>query len=411
MAVELNRLGKSLGNAPANSDALPDANTPPLDICFFGHDWTESTIRKRVGAFTQRNARVSGFMFKRRHDKPTADPSWENIELGLTVDGNYRRRLLQLLAAVPLIWRHRSRLRTPDVLYARNIDMLFLAFIGKHLARSRALLVYESLDVHPAFTKPGLLGRALRFAERRLLSTIALMVVSSQTFMDCYYHPVQCYRGRWFLLENKVSSLPEQAVAPLRNPSSPVVIGWFGVLRCRRSLDILQRLASRHPNDVVVHIRGLPSETDGITDDVFANISAQTPNIRYFGRYRNPEDLAQIYGAINLTWAVDFSASGANSDWLIPNRLYEGGLYGVPAIARQGTATGDMIENGNLGWALVEPFDDTLETFLSTLDSAACVAMSERIRDRDRSAFVDINDTKILLQELTKLVRQSRQSG
>jgi succinoglycan biosynthesis protein ExoL len=392
--------GDPLLDARASGD---DVQSPPLTIAFFGHDWTESTIRKRIGAFLQRNTRVTGFMFRRRHDKPVSAPSWNNVELGLTDDGRYGRRLLRLLNAFPVVWRNRAQLRAADVIYARNIDMLFVALVSKRLVRADAPLVYEALDVHPAFTQPGIVGRALRFAERRLLSSIALMVVSSPTFMDRYFRPLQRYAGPWFLLENKVSSLPQGVAMPRKANPPPWIVGWFGVLRCRRSLDILQKLAARRPHGVTIHIRGLPSETDGITKDLLDEVSARTKNIRYFGVYQNPEDLAKIYGAVDLTWAVDFSASGANSDWLIPNRLYEGGLHGIPAIARKDTATGDIVENDTRGWSLAEPFEESLDAFLDKLDAETYSTMAARLHAKDRSAFVDISDTARLLTELSRV--------
>ncbi|MFT3731418.1 MAG: glucosyl transferase [Hyphomicrobium sp.] len=378
----------------------------PLQIAFFGHDWTESTIRKRVDAFERRNARVSGFMFSRDHDKAAAAPFWPNIDLGKTRDGNYGRRLIQLLAAFRTIWCNRDRLRAADIIYARNIDMLFIAFVAKHLCWSKAPLVYEALDVHPAFTRPGLFGRMLRFSERRLLSSISLLVVSSPTFMERYFEPVQGYAGSWFLLENKVSSAPEMSASRRRGDGAPWIIGWFGVLRCRRSLRALQELAARPSSNVAVHIRGLPSETDGITKNVLERVAKETPNVHYYGTYQNPKDLVEIYGAVDLTWAVDFSASGANSDWLIPNRLYEGGLHGIPALARMDTATGNIVANDGRGWALAEPFEDSLEAFFATLNLTDYDAMAEQVRSKPRSAFVDTLDTNRLLQKLAQICRR-----
>ena len=329
------------------------------------------------------------------------------MPLGLTDDQHYGRRILHLLAAFPTVWQHRSFLRAADIIYARNIDMLMIAFAAKKLARAKAPLVYEALDVHPAFTKAGWKGRALRFIERTLLRASRLLVVSSPLFIERYFNPIQKFSGPWFLLENKLhaSDWDKHPIPRKRERAggAPWVIGWFGVIRCQRSLDILQNIAARFPDRVVVHIRGLPSETDGITDNLLRGIASRSRNIFYFGTYRNPRDLAEIYGAVDLAWAVDFSASGANSDWLIPNRLYECGIFGVPAIARKDTATGEIVEQDLRGWCLDEPFDDSLDTFIHQFDSARLSGMAEKLCSKDLSTFVDVHDTLNLMRQMQRI--------
>ena len=41
------------------------------------------------------------------------------------------------------------------MLYVRNVDLAVLGMVGKLLTRSRARIVFEVLDVHPALTRSG----------------------------------------------------------------------------------------------------------------------------------------------------------------------------------------------------------------------------------------------------------------
>jgi succinoglycan biosynthesis protein ExoL len=397
------------GERQAPSSPRGEADVQALAIAFFGHDANESTVRKRAKAFASAGCNVIGFMFQRRRNGPVAPPEWTNFDLGATQDGRYGRRLAQLWGSLAVLWRERRIVRSADVLYARNIDMLLLARIAKAMARSNAPLVYEALDVHPAMTKAAALGAILRFVERWLLKASALLVVSSPAFIERYFVPVQDYGGDWFLLENKVSVGNEASEPPAieRRPpaSAPWTIGWFGVLRCRRSLELLRALAADMPERVIVHLRGIPSEPDGITEELLHAAAAETKNVVYFGPYQSPRDLPAIYRAVDLAWAADFSASGVNSDWLIPNRLYEGGLYGVPAIARRFTATGDIVEADGRGWCFAEPFDENVRAFVRQLDGASYGDVASRLSQKDRSAFVDVSDTAQLLSRLAQIAR------
>src|SRR3546814_1169595 len=88
---------------------------------------------------------------------------------------------------------------------------------------------------------------------------------------------------------------------------------------------MLCRIAEALPDSVEIYLRGVPTET-GLA--AFQQAIAGHPNMIYGGEYRNPDDLPEIYGRVHLTWAFDFLDEGSNSDWLLPNRLYEGGYFG-----------------------------------------------------------------------------------
>lgn len=342
-------------------------------------------------------------MFHRERDKEQPDPVWENIELGATIDRNYLARLPKLCRALWTVMRHRRALADCDVIYARNFDMMALATIAKWLTRSPGQLVYEVLDIQRAFVGDGFLKTAFRWCERRLLAACDMLVVSSPMFMTRYFEPRQGYKGPWFLLENKVSASQFAAIPKVEAqalPSGlPWIIGWFGTLRCIRSLDILSRLAATHPDKVTVHIRGTLSEED-ISNEALLAATAGRPNFHYLGPYQSPRDLPEIYRQIHFTWAIDFLDAGSNSDWLLPNRLYEGGLFNAIALARDGTATGDKVMRDGLGVVLREPIDESLTTWLLAMNAARYAELAGAARRAPRSLFVDETDTAELLARL-----------
>lgn len=375
-----------------------------LRIAFFGHDSNESTIRKRVAAFTAFGADVFGVMFHRTRKGVSSAPSWPNVDLGETADGSYLHRLMMVGRALGKTLRARKELAESDIIYARNLDMLGLAAVSKYCLGLSAPIVYEALDVHPIFTKGGAKSWLARFVERALLRTTSLLVVSSPTFIANYYAAKQGYAGPWHLLENKVfrggpgaASSVRVATRSSKDAEKPWIIGWFGVLRCMRSLELLRAIATKLGTKVVIHIRGTASEPDGITDEMLHQVCRRTDNMHFFGAYDSARELDQIYGAIDIAWAVDFSAQGANSDWLIPNRIYESGLYGVPVIARKDTTTGQRVEELGMGWSFAEPFGANVETFLSELDVKDYDAKLERLQATPPDLFVDLTDTIGLL--------------
>jgi succinoglycan biosynthesis protein ExoL len=410
--TDLAATGTAAGQPPRmHASALPTvegAKGAIRTISFFAHDSRESVVIKRAKAFQSTGASVIGFMFHRERDKDQPEPVWENVPLGATVDRNYLARLPKLCSGLWKALRHRRALAASDVIYARNFDMMVLATLAKWLSRSPAKLAYEVLDVQRAFVGDGPLRALFRWCERRLLSACDLLVVSSPMFMTHYFIARQGYKGPWFLLENKVSAaqfaaIPKAKATTSREPTAapPWVIGWFGTLRCVRSLDILSRLAAAHPDKVTIHIRGTPSEEDIPMATLLAATAGKT-NIQYFGPYESPKDLSEIYDQIHFTWAIDFLDAGSNSDWLLPNRLYEGGLFNAISIARAGTATGTKVERDGLGVTLDEPLDESLKGWLLDMTAEQYEALSAAARRAPRALFVDEEDTATLLGLLTK---------
>lgn len=394
--------------------AAAAATQPDLQgtVAFFGHDWAESTVVKRIRAFSGLGLRVVGFSFRR--DKFARDfrPFWDNVHLGTTQDRNYLKRLPALLRALPRVLRHRRTLREADFLYARNIDMGALALAAKLLSGATAPLVYEVLDVQRVFLGNGALSRLFRWLERQLLRRCDLLVISSPGFDVHYFRSIQGYRGRLFLLENKISfaqaaAVPRPALSEEveSKPPDKWVIGWFGTLRCPKSLAMLCRIADALPGQVEIYLRGVPTET-GL--EVFRQAIAGRTNMIYDGEYRNPDDLAALYGRVHLAWAFDFLDEGANSDWLLPNRLYEGGYFGAVALASEHTQTGAKVRALGLGHTFAPPEVENLVAFLRGYTMEEYLSRRVHILSLPLDAFCDLQDTQRLCELALDLPRRPR---
>jgi succinoglycan biosynthesis protein ExoL len=385
--------------------STPTAGRPR--VVFFGHDATESTVIKRARAFAAAGVEVRGFTFRREKFNCDYAPEWANTPLGTTVDRHYGRRLVALVRALPALVRARHELASLDFLYARNLDMAALALVARALARSRAPLVYEVLDVQRVFLKAGPIGFLFRLAERLILARTRILTVSSRAFMTRYFAPVQGHAGPWFLLENKVFGLsqadrgrrptPERPGGPPCPPHRPWVIAWLGNLRCPRSPELLCRIALALGERVRIHVHGYPTET-GL--ERFAEAIAGHDNIHYFGEYRSPDDLQGIYDRAHLAWAFDFLDHGTNSAWLLPNRLYEGCFFGTPALALAGTETGRRVAELGVGWTVEEPVDEAVIGLLRRLDAAAYLERRCRLLALPTALFADEGDMEALCRRI-----------
>lgn len=335
-------------------------------IAFFGHDAADAAVRRRVQGFRDDGLDVVGFTMRRRENVAI---DWENVDLGMTFDGAYGQRIKSIFRGASLAAANRDLLATADVIYARNLDMLATAFLAKRNTGLKTPVIYEALDVHRLLTRKDLVGLALRRIEGGLLKRTKRLVVSSPGFLENHFEPRHRNQYRASLVENRLAAGAEYGPrpdrdAPQRNASEPLRIGWVGMLRCNRSFGLLLDIARKLGPQVRIVLHGTPALVE--IPDFHERIQG-IENVEFHGRYKAPEDLARIYGGLDLVWAGDFMEAGYNSVWLLPNRLYEGGYYAVPPIAPEGTQTAKWINARGVGFTIAEDLACTLPGLVRTL--------------------------------------------
>lgn len=342
-----------------------------MRVAFFGHDASDAAIRRRVKSFDDDGMHVDGYMMRRG---APVDTAWRNFDLGMTKPGAFVHRAKSIVTGTQQAMNYRADLAQADLIYARNLDMLAIAVRVKRKLKLDIPVVYECLDVHRLLCRTDLIGKILRGLERRLLRASSALVVSSPAFLE--HHFERHYPGEYepILIENRLTdsftggdrpSLPQIAQSP--TTAKPLRLGWVGILRCQRSLDLLCETARQLGPDVEIRVHGIVAENE-IPN--FDRQIATLDNITFFGRYRAPEDLNEIYTNLDVIWSGDFMEAGFNSVWLLPNRIYEGGFFATPSISPAGTQTARWVTDHNCGFALSEPLESELPGLIEQLVAA-----------------------------------------
>lgn len=336
-----------------------------LRVLYLVHDLSDPAVRRRVLMLQAGGASVTLAGFRRGENRLAAIEGVMPIDLGVTGDARFAQRLVAVAAAAMTLPRKLAGTPKPDVILARNLEMLAVA--GRASARFGAVpIVYECLDIHRLLLRDDMVGRALRGAERHFGRKASLVVTSSPAFVTHYFKPLSGIHAPIHLLENQVLELDGVETglpARTRPAGKPWRIGWFGAIRCRKSLDLLSAFTRQMEGRFEVVLRGRPAYSE--FDDFDGRI-AREPHIRFEGAYRNPEDLSTIYGEVDFTWAIDFFEEGQNSLWLLPNRLYEGCRHGALPIVLDGTETARLARERGIGIALA---NDRLETLVNRFAS------------------------------------------
>ncbi len=369
-------------------------------VLYLVHDLDDAAVWRRVEMLAAAGAEVDVAGF-RRGTGPLPRPA---TVLGVTENGRMVDRARSVLAQRLRTHPALLRLPRPDAIVARNLEMLALAVpLRRRLAVGRHIpLTYEVLDIHRLMVGEGRAARALRSVERRLCRDIDLLIVSSPAFLRNHFARYGQTSARVALVENKVRTADFAALridpVPTADEATPIRIGWFGILRCAVSLDCLDRLTRAHPGRYHLSLRGRPA-LDAVPR--FHAVVEANPDLQFGGPYAYPADLKEIYGAVDLAWLVDRYDAGANSDWLLPNRLYESGLVGVPQIGLAGTEVENALRTLGIGLVLQGADADSAQRLLGDVTQTDIAALRNRQNalPLDTWATTDA-DCAALLQDL-----------
>lgn len=383
-----------------------------MRIAYFVHNLADPAVAKRIRMLLSLGDEAIPIGFH-RDDRAIAQVAGiDAFDLGRTFDGDFAQRISMVARRCSRLGPWAELIRDCDVIAARNLEMLAIATAARRRYARRAGLVYECLDVHRLLLSRGPVGAAMRRLEATFLRRIDLLIVSSPAFLREYFEPVHGLGRRpgpsTLVVENKLLPAADERLnftappSPIA-PGPPWRIGWFGMIRCRRSLEVLCDLASRRPHLLRVIVGGRPSRTE--FDDFDAQIG-KAAGVSFGGRYE-PAELAGLYAGIHFNWAIDLFEKAGNSRWLLPNRIYEGGAHNAVPIALEQTETAQWLKRFGIGVCLDSL--DALEEFLLGLTPERYSALKEASRAAPRRAFVaDEGDCACLLAALRKTTVRPR---
>jgi hypothetical protein len=378
-----------------------------MKIAYFVHDVTDPAVGRRIRMLRTAGAEVSVLGFRRSDTVVDALEGAPVFDLGRTFDARMTDRAARVLQWTFGAGRLRGEIQDAQLFLARNLETLAIAASARRLAKTPPALVYECLDIHRLMLAGTAAGRLLRLTERRLLTECSLLITSSPAFISGYFAPMQGLDRlglQTLVVENKLLDLaPPRAFSP-RKPGPPWRIGWFGILRCSRSLNVLTALAARRPDLVEVTIRGRP------TSAVFADFEAAiegVPALKFGGPYA-PHEIGDLYRGCHFCWSIDWYDEALNSAMLIPNRLYEAGASRCPPLALAGVETGRWLARQGLGVRLDDPLHE-LEAFFETLTPSAYARLEARMAAADPDLFLaNQGECARLLSALTAVLAKPR---
>lgn len=273
------------------------------------------------------------------------------VVIGILENSRYVRRFFTYMKALKLLKRAVGK---SNVMYVFGFDNLLLTWLARALNPGRCRIVYEVPDIREVFFREGMIGGLFRSLDRFLLGKIDVLISTSDGFIDYYRAKVEKL-PKIFLLENKVhldiddKHVKHKQLAKCPDVDSNIRVGYFGLLRCVRTLDIMIKLAQRESKLTII-LRGIFMKHT----EEYRNLIEEISNIHYLGPYISPFHLEEMYNDIDISWIAYPYSKEDIGNWKLArtNRYYEAGYFSCPMIALRGTRDAARVEENDFGIVL-----------------------------------------------------------
>lgn len=365
---------------------------------------------KRISMLQSAGFLVEVIAFHREHHKGRI-PDCPIIPLGKISNGHYFRRIVLMVLAIPLM---RRAIKRNHLIYASGPDMALLAIIA-NVGLGKPV-VLEVGDIRKVQVSTGVIGKLVRVMDRFVVNASQLLVVTAPRFVDDYYRKWLNTQTPAIVLENKletsISNDDQVKVSKLIKGTPlldrPIYIGYFGVLRCDWSWQVLEKLALSRPNDIKIIVAGHILEPIDLAERA-ANIS----NIEFRGEYRSPQDLPSLYGDVDLVWACYPSPGIHDENWrwaqmiCRSNRFYESCYFKKPIISVAGSADAKEVERYGIGIVVTDQSIDGMLDVLTNITSEKFVFWGSNLSTIPKNVYENTTEVDELAQEVRKIINNN----
>ena len=372
--------------------------TQLMKIAYLVHNLNDPAVERRCIMLERGGAQVKLAGFCRDETLTLPIAARQPMVLGVSRDAAFAARALSTLQSAIFNSAIRTFFAECHIIMARNLEQLAIA---SAIADDRPL-VFECLDIHRSLVGKSLPAKLVQAVEGSLLPRVDLLITSSPAFVDNHFAQSRL-DSPIMLLENKllVDDADQFAIESQPPTEGAIRIGWFGMLRCAKTLEVLTAIAKNAPGKIEVLIAGKPSPA--VFPD-FESAVRDLSGITFVGPYRYG-DLPRLYGRCHFAWTIDWFEEGENSSWLLPNRIYEAVAYGCVPIALSHIEVGRWLAKRRAG-LLVEDYKDVLPTLMG-MGPDKLAAYQRAIADiAVREVLADDADCVSLVNRLCRVRRR-----
>lgn len=366
----------------------------PIKILFFTTALEHTTYRKTAKMLQKEGASIRLIGFTRNNFPISEMDSLSTRNLGVISHGNYFSRIFRLLNLLLIL---RKEAKDYPVIYNFTIDTLLISKLS--LSFKKKMWIYQIQDIRPIYFGNSLKSRIMRALEKWLMRHVDFVVVSSKNYYENYFQPLYGLdKSKIEIIENKlIFGSISPSFLERSSENKKITIGYFGVLRCERSWQILKHAATTNEKKLNVFLRGKPIAIPNLENQI-----EDSNNIRYEGPYKSPDDLNELYNQVDVVWAAYPYNKSKDGNWKYARtiRFYEALAFKKPVIVQKGTPQAKDVEENGIGLVVdMANIEETTQTILK-IDQKQLDSWRDNINILPKKYYYHSNEYKHFMKRI-----------
>ena len=351
-------------------------------IIFITSTTSNSHCKNRIEQFIQQGYKVHVYSFRRDKETTPENLPYKIQVIGEIVSSNYLKRLTIYFRGIKKVVS----------LYKKEKNILYYSF-GLDLAMFLRLFVqkqqylYEEADLVQTYHSNKIVTTLLNCIDRKIISDSLHTILTSEGYLQ-YHFPNGAYPKNVTIVPNKLNpAILNYSAKRSKTDMTHLRFAFVGGAR----FDSIDHF-------VEVFLENFPQHEFhfyGPVEPRMNRFAEKYENVFYHGRFQNPDDLAGIYGSIDiLLCAYDYRF--ANVRYAEPNKLYEAIYFEKPIIVSKSTFLSEKVSKLNIGY-IIDPFDDNaIKQFVNGLSKEsieekidACINIPKKTCIIDEEIYIN----------------------
>ncbi|MFA5670060.1 MAG: glycosyltransferase [Balneolaceae bacterium] len=338
---------------------------------------------KRIRSFIERGFEVEIYGFDRgTYNINSSIENHDIVNLGFAPSGTgYLNKVFFARKKINEIFQKNKSSNIIYYSFSFDISLICRLYRKKY--------IYEISDLVYGYFHNKTIRNIFAMIDRKLISKSYLTVMTSKGFNDYLFPNTEL--KNIIVQPNRVDSYfssIKRAVNKIN--TKKLAFSYVGAFRYPNTVFRFAKvIGEKYPEHTFMFFG------DSILTNQVKELASKYDNVKYFGQFKNPEDLPQIYSKIDIVIAC-YDIKTLNERIAEPNKLYESMFFNKPIIVSKDTfLEKQVLKRYKCGFALDASKDENIVNLIDSLKNETLNQLIERISKIEIKEIVDDKSIKI----------------
>ncbi len=366
---------------------------PKPKIVFLLESISQPRCIKRINSFISKGFDVDIYGIDRGKYNENAAISGRKLHIiGKQTDGDdYFKKLINNNRAIK------------KILKSYNLEETFFYSFGLALTLSLKFngcknYVYEISDILYGYHKFDLLRPLFKTFDKFLVKNSLITVLTSEGFANFLFN--SNWPNNIVIQPNKLNSYFKavgRKLIPFNEEN--IRFAYVGAFRYPNTIFRFAKIIGEYYPQHEFHFYG-----DSIMTNQVVEISKKYDNVKYFGSFKNPDDLESIYNNFDIVVAC-YDTQSINERIAEPNKLYEALFFNKPIVVSEETFLSEKVKRINCGFTIDASDNQSIISFLDSIKIEEVNTIKDHISKIDNNDIID-DDSERIIYHLNEILQE-----